>query len=53
MRLHPHNYYKIVFLMELTFVYFGTLVEQPGVLHVVQSGNNKPHSGGGGVARLH
>ena len=30
------------------------LVEQPGVLHVVQSGSNKLHAGGGGgVARLH
>ncbi|XP_004139693.1 subtilisin-like protease SBT3.6 isoform X1 [Cucumis sativus] len=29
------------------------ITKQPGVLHVVQSGNNKLHSGGGGVARLH
>lgn len=29
------------------------ITKRPGVLQVVQSGNNKLHSGGGGAARLH
>ncbi|CAK9309679.1 unnamed protein product [Citrullus colocynthis] len=40
------------FSARLTPDQIAEIAKQPGVLHVVQSGNNKPHSGGG-VARLH
>ncbi|XP_038896851.1 subtilisin-like protease SBT3.11 isoform X1 [Benincasa hispida] len=41
------------FSARLTSDQVAEITKQPGVLQVVQSGNNKLHSGGGGAARLH
>ncbi|XP_022935862.1 subtilisin-like protease SBT3.13 isoform X1 [Cucurbita moschata] len=41
------------FSARLTPEQVADITKQPGVLHVVQSGSNKLHTGGGGVARLH